>query len=71
MKSKETTSRGKKLVPIAIGIDIVHENAAGIVPIAIGIGVYSEDLVSLRKWLQERKVTTVAMESTGNYWQSR
>jgi transposase len=33
-------------------------------------GVYNEDLKELLKWLQENKITTVAMESTGTYWQN-
>lgn len=33
-------------------------------------GVYAEDLASLRKWLISHGVTTVAMESTGDYWQN-
>jgi transposase len=33
-------------------------------------GVYAEDLHSLSKWLQENEVTSVAMESTGTYWQN-
>lgn len=33
-------------------------------------GVYNEDLFSLAEWLQEEGVTTVAMESTGTYWQN-
>lgn len=32
-------------------------------------GVYAEDLRALVKWLLENKVTSVAMESTGTYWQ--
>ncbi len=31
-------------------------------------GVFTEDHHSLAKWLQAKKVTTVAMESTGVYW---
>ena len=33
-------------------------------------GVYAEDLRALVKWLLENKVISVAMESTGTYWQS-
>ena len=33
-------------------------------------GVYAQDLGDLVAWLQENKITTVAMESTGTYWQS-
>lgn len=30
-------------------------------------GVYNEDLQQLISWLQENKITTIAMESTGTY----
>ncbi len=33
-------------------------------------GVYAEDLVAICKWLNESGITSVAMESTGNYWQN-
>ncbi len=33
-------------------------------------GVYNEDLRELAEWLKENEITTVAMESTGTYWQS-
>ena len=33
-------------------------------------GVYSEDLKALASWLLEHEVETVAMESTGSYWQN-
>jgi transposase len=33
-------------------------------------GVYNEDLQELVKWFSENGITTVAMESTGTYWQS-
>jgi len=33
-------------------------------------GVYAEDLVAICKWLKESGITSVAMESTGNYWQN-
>jgi transposase len=33
-------------------------------------GVYSEDLHELCKWLVAEEVTTVALESTGTYWQN-
>ena len=66
-------------------MDVVNLNAAGIdigskshfVSIGqnkqkdvIEFGVYAEDLTALRKWLQENGIETVAMESTGNYWQN-
>ncbi len=33
-------------------------------------GVFSEDHDKLIKWLKERKIETIAMESTGSYWQT-
>lgn len=63
---------------------VVHPNAGGIDVgskshyVAIGqrsedvknFGVYAEDLSGLVQWLLENNVTTVAMESTGVYWQN-
>lgn len=67
-----------------LGMDVVNFNAAGIDVgsrshyVAIGqelenvreFGVYAEDLTALCQWLTESDVTTVAMESTGDYWQN-
>jgi transposase len=33
-------------------------------------GVYAEDLRALCKWLIQNKITSTALESTGNYWQN-
>lgn len=33
-------------------------------------GVYADDLTDICLWLKEKGVTSVAMESTGNYWQN-
>jgi transposase len=33
-------------------------------------GVYADDLAALSKWLKENGITSVAMESTGMYWQN-
>ena len=33
-------------------------------------GVYTEDLKRLTKFLIDHGITTVAMESTGDYWQN-
>ena len=33
-------------------------------------GVYAEDLRNLSMWLLENHIDTVAMESTGDYWQN-
>ncbi len=66
-------------------MEVVNLNAAGIdvgskshfvsigqskVKDVMEFGVYAEDLTTLRKWLQENGIETVAMESTGNYWQN-
>ena len=65
-------------------LEIVNPNAAGIDIgsrshyVAVGqgsdqvkeFGVYAEDHLTLIEWLQENEITTIAMESTGNYWQN-
>jgi len=65
-------------------MEIINPNAAGIDVgsrshfVAISqdkgdvkeFGVYSEDLNSLSEWLIENNIKTVAMESTGSYWQN-
>lgn len=67
-----------------IVMEIINPNAAGIDVgsrshfVAVGqgsddvkeFGVYNDDLNSLVQWLLLNEVTTVAMESTGTYWQS-
>jgi transposase len=67
-----------------LALDVVNPNAAGIDVgsrshfVAIGqggdevkeFGVYNEDLLAIARWLTENDVKTVAMESTGTYWQS-
>ena len=60
--------------PHAAGIDVGSRSHY----VAIGqeqqdvksFGVYAEDLTAIKKWLLDNKVTTVAMESTGAYWQN-
>lgn len=65
-------------------LDIINFYCAGIdigsrshfVAIGQGIndvkefGVYAEDLESICNWLKENRITSVAMESTGSYWQN-
>ncbi len=65
-------------------MELINPNAAGIDVgsrshfVAIGqgkddvreFGVYNEDLLALLEWLLANNVKTVAMESTGTYWQS-
>ncbi len=67
-----------------IAMEIVNPYAAGIDVgsrshfVAVGqgsddvreFGVYNEDLKAIAAWLHEHEVKTVAMESTGTYWQS-
>lgn len=67
-----------------ISLDVVNQNAAGIDIgsrshwVALGqsdsdikeFGVYNENLYELADWLKENGIKTVAMESTGNYWQN-
>ena len=60
--------------PHAAGIDVGSRSHY----VAIGqeqqdvksFGVYAEDLTAIKQWLLDNKVTTVAMESTGAYWQN-
>ena len=65
-------------------MDVVNRDAAGIDVgsrshwTAIGqadqdikeFGVYNENLHQLADWLEQHGIRTVAMESTGNYWQN-
>lgn len=67
-----------------ISLDVVNKNAAGIDIgsrshwVAVGqtddliqeFGVYNENLYELADWLTQHNIATVAMESTGNYWQN-
>ena len=67
-----------------MSLEVVNPNAAGIDIgsrshwVAIGqdaqdvkeFGVYAEDLVQLCEWLLSYGITSVAMESTGDYWQN-
>jgi len=60
--------------PHAAGIDVgsrTHYVAIGQEQKDVkSFGVYAGDLTSLTQWLLENKITTVAMESTGAYWQN-
>lgn len=67
-----------------VSLEVVNPNAAGIDIgsrshwVAVGqdaqdvreFGVYTEDYQELSKWLKKHEVTTIAMESTGTYWQN-
>lgn len=67
-----------------ISLEVVHPNAAGIDIgsrshwVAVGqnaedvkeFGVYSQDQLDMCEWLRSKAVTSIAMESTGTYWQN-
>ncbi|MDX9697258.1 MAG: transposase [Bacteroidales bacterium] len=67
-----------------IKMEVVNPQAAGIDVgsrshwVAVGqreedvreFGVFNDDLFSLCDWLKECKARTIAMESTGTYWQN-
>jgi transposase len=67
-----------------ISMEIVNPHAAGIDIgsrshwVAVGqkeqdvreFGVFNEDLFALAKWLKDKGIKTIAMESTGTYWQN-
>ena len=67
-----------------MSLEVVNPNAAAVDVgskshfVAIGqtldavkeFGVYAEDLKALGKWLSDNNIDTVAMESTGDYWQN-
>lgn len=70
-------SRKKKMEiinPYAAGIDVGSRSHYAAVGQSLDdvkeFGVYAEDLTKLCLWLKSYKVTTVAMESTGDYWQN-
>jgi transposase len=73
MEEKETVSL-EVVNPHAAGIDIgsrSHWVAVGQQESDIReFGVYNEDLFHLGEWLKEKQIKTVAMESTGTYWQN-
>lgn len=62
--------------PRAAGLDLHKESISACVPLREGetdnpvkkFGTYTKDLEELGKWLQERGVTSVAMEATGVFW---
>lgn len=67
-----------------VSMQVVNPQAAGIDVgsrshwVAVGqsqedvreYGVFNQDLFAMAEWLKERNVKTVAMESTGTYWQN-
>lgn len=68
----------------SISMEVVNPHAAGIDVgsrshwVAVGqheqdvgeFGVFNQDLFSMAQWLKERNIRTIAMESTGTYWQN-
>jgi transposase len=60
--------------PLCAGIDVGSRQMWVAIPASSAdqsvrcFGVYTEDLYSIRDWLLEYKITTVAMESTSVYW---
>jgi len=60
--------------PNAAGVDIgsrSHWAAVGQRPDDVqGFGVFNDDLKRMSLWFKENKINTVALESTGTYWQS-
>jgi transposase len=73
-----------KMEQESIAMEVVNPQAAGIDVgsrshwVAVGqsekdvceFGVFSQDLFALADWLKQSNVKTVAMESTGTYWQN-
>ncbi len=74
MKNKTKSIKMKIVNPKAAGIDV--GSRSHFVAIGQGLedvrefGVFSEDLKELVNFLIENKIDTVAMESTGDYWQN-
>jgi transposase len=60
--------------PHAAGIDVgsrSHYASVGQQPEETReFGVYTKDYQSMIVWFQQNKITTIAMESTGSYWQT-
>lgn len=68
----------------SISMEVVNPQAAGIDVgsrshwVAVGqteqdvreFGVYNQDLFAMADWLQAKNINTIAMESTGTYWQN-
>lgn len=60
--------------PYAAGVDVGSRSHW----VAVGqseqdvreFGVYNQDLFAMTEWLKENRIKTVAMESTGTYWQN-
>ena len=67
-------SKMQVIYPNACGIDVgskFHVVAVGLDDNQIReFGVYTKDHESMIRWLKENKVSHIAMESTGSYWQT-
>lgn len=79
------SNKSNSTSPSSVSMTVVHPDAAGIdvgasmhvvavredvdVNPVREFGSFTEDLYKIADWLQSCKVTTVAMESTGVYWQ--
>lgn len=75
IKSKSGSVLSLPIVnPDAAGIDVSATMHAVAVPVGRDsehvkeFGAFTEDLHALAQWLQQCRITTVAMESTGVYW---
>ncbi len=74
----------KKMGQKNVKMEIINAHCAGIDIgsrshyVAVGqeltdvkeFGVYADDLLEICNWLKEHHITSVAMESTGSYWQN-
>lgn len=60
--------------PRCAGIDVGSRSHFVAVGQKVGdvreFGVYADDLTAICRWLKENGITSVAMESTGSYWQN-
>lgn len=74
MVAKEKIERMPIVNPNAAGIDVggrFHYVAIGQQNEDVKMfGVYTTDLHAIAKWLVSEGITTIAMESTGDYWRS-
>ncbi len=74
MKVRKKTIAMEIINPDAAGIDIgsrSHWVSVGQSEVEIKeFGVYNENLREISAWLKENEIKTVAMESTGTYWQA-
>jgi len=73
-KQSATPSINPRHHPDAAGIDVGAEGFVAALPperceqTVRTFATYTSGVEALRDWLREHSITTVAMESTGNYW---